>query len=69
VRIRIQSLEKMQMKAKFFTSKIQYGYQKTQNFKSVKKFLKIHKKGISKNGTEICTFSTFTHVRQTCFAK
>ncbi len=26
------------------------------------------KKVISKNVTEICTFSTFTHVRQTCFA-
>ncbi len=23
---------------------------------------------ISKNVTEICTFSTFTHIRQTCFA-
>jgi hypothetical protein len=26
------------------------------------------KKVISKNVTEICTFFTFTHVRQTCFA-
>jgi hypothetical protein len=35
----------------------------------LKKFLKyVPKKVISKNVTEICTFSTFTHVRQTCFA-
>jgi hypothetical protein len=27
-----------------------------------------HKKVISKNMTEICTFFTFTHVRQTCLA-
>jgi hypothetical protein len=34
-----------------------------------KKFLKnAHKKVISKNVTEIYTFFTFTHVRQTCFA-
>jgi hypothetical protein len=26
------------------------------------------KKVISKNVTKICTFSNFTHVRQTCFA-
>ncbi len=31
------------------------------DFESVKKI-------ISKNVTEICTFFTFTHVRQTCFA-
>jgi hypothetical protein len=35
----------------------------------LKKFLKnAPKKVISKNVTEICTFFTFTHVRQTCFA-
>jgi hypothetical protein len=28
----------------------------------------IPKKVISKNVTEICTFSTYTHVRQTCLA-
>jgi hypothetical protein len=31
-------------------------------------FKKCAKKVCSKNLTEICTFSTFTHVRQTCFA-
>jgi hypothetical protein len=36
-----------------FSSKIQYGYQK---------------KVVSKNMLEIYTFSTFTYVRQTCFA-
>jgi hypothetical protein len=35
--------------------------------KVLKKFTKI--KVIGKNMmTEICTFSTFTHIRQTCFA-
>ncbi len=39
------------------------------DFKSVKKVLKkCTKKVISKNVTEKCTFFTFTHVRQTCFA-
>jgi hypothetical protein len=39
------------------------------DFKSVKKtFKKCTKKVISKNMTKICTFSTFTHVHQTCFA-
>ncbi len=34
-----------------------------------KSFEKMHpKKVISKNVTEICTFFTFTYVRQTCFA-
>jgi hypothetical protein len=34
-----------------------------------KSFKKIYKKKvINKNVMEICTFSTFTHVRQTCFA-
>jgi hypothetical protein len=33
----------------------------------LKKFLKnVPKKGISKNVTEICTISTFTHLCQTC---
>ncbi len=46
--------------------------QNMQNFTLIsnplKKFLKnVQKKVISKNVTEICTFSTFTHVRQTCF--
>ncbi len=39
------------------------------DFKSVKK--KIYKNApknvLSKNVIEICTFLTFTHVRQTCF--
>jgi hypothetical protein len=44
----------MQIRAKtFFLEKFNYGY---------------NKKNISKNVTEICTFSTFTHDRQTCFA-
>jgi hypothetical protein len=56
-----------------FSYKIQYGYKKTQNFMLIsnpfKKFFKnVPKKVISKNVTKICTFSTFTHVRQTCFA-
>jgi hypothetical protein len=39
------------------------------DFNPLKKFLKMHqKKVISKNVTEMCTFFTFTHVRQTCFA-
>ncbi len=47
--------------------------QKTQNFTLIsnplKKFWKnLQKKVISKNETEKCTFFTFTHVRQTCFA-
>ncbi len=38
------------------------------DFKSVEKFVKnLQKKVISKTVTEICTFSTFTHVRRTCF--
>jgi hypothetical protein len=38
------------------------------DFKSIKKFLKnVPKNVISKNVTEICTFSTFTHVRQNLF--
>jgi hypothetical protein len=39
------------------------------DFESVEKVLKkCAKKVISKNVTEICTFFTFTLVRQTCFA-
>jgi hypothetical protein len=39
------------------------------DFKSVEKvFKKFTKKVLSKTLTEICTFSTFTHVGQTCFA-
>ncbi len=39
------------------------------DFESVEKVLKnVPKKVISKNVTEKCTFYTFTHVRQTCFA-
>jgi hypothetical protein len=34
----------------------------------LKNFLKMHKKVISKNVTKICTFYTFTHVRQSYFA-
>ncbi len=48
------------------------GIKKTQNFTLIlnllKKFKKNTKKVISKHVTEICTFFTFTHVRQTCFA-
>ncbi len=33
-----------------------------------KVFKNVPKKAISKNVMKICTFSTFTHVRQTCFA-
>ncbi len=48
-------------------------YQKTQNFTLIsnplEKCEKIYpKKVISKNVTEICTFPTFTHVFQLCFA-
>ncbi len=58
---------------KIVFEKNQKKYHKTQNFtltsNSLKKFYKyLPKKVISKNVTEICTFSTFTHVRQTCFA-
>ncbi len=49
-------MQKVLIRAK----KIQYGYQKTQKMNL--------KKVISKNMMEICTFFTFTHVRQTCFA-
>jgi hypothetical protein len=61
VRLGIQSFEKMLIRAK----KIQYEYQKTQNFMLIsnplKKFLKnVQKKVISNNVTEIHTFSTFT---------
>ncbi len=63
LRICYQSLKKVQIRAKknFFLSKIQYGYQKIQNFTLIsnplKKFWKnAHKKVISKNVTEICTF-------------
>jgi hypothetical protein len=61
------------MRATFFPSNMQYGHQKTQNFTLIsnplKKFIKnAHKKVSGKNVTEICTFSTFTHVRHTCFA-
>ncbi len=39
------------------------------DFKSAETVLKnVPKKVISRIGTKICTFSTFTHVRQTCFA-
>ncbi len=56
----------------FFSSKIQFGY-KTRRiscwFKIRWKSKKtVPKKVISKNAMEICTFSAFTHVRQTCFA-
>jgi hypothetical protein len=62
VRICIPSLEK-----------IQYWYEKTQNFtlmsNALKKFFKQEaKKVISKNVIETCTSSTFTHVGQTSFA-
>jgi hypothetical protein len=58
---------------KFCLQKFNMGIKKTQKFtlisNPVKKFLKnVPKKVLSKNVTEICTFSTFTHVRQICFA-
>jgi hypothetical protein len=34
----------------------------------LKSFEKMHTKKLLANMTEICTFFTFTHVRQTCFA-
>ncbi len=50
------------------------GIKKKQNFTLIsnplKKFWKnAPKKVISKNVTKICTFFTFTYVRQTCFAR
>ncbi len=50
-----------------FSMNNQKRYKKTLILNPLKKFLKIFKKGISKNVTEICTFSTFTHVRQITF--
>ncbi len=70
----IQSLEKMLRRAKkFFLQKFNMVIKKTQNFRLISNALKknlknVPKKVISQNVTEICTFSTFTHVRQTCFA-
>ncbi len=53
--------------------KIKKRYKKTQNFMLIsnplKKFRKnVPKKVNRKNVTEICTFSTFIHVSQTCFS-
>jgi hypothetical protein len=58
------------MTFKFFSSKKVSKNAKFQaDFKSVGKVLKkFTKKVISKHVTEICTFSTCTHVCQTCFA-
>jgi hypothetical protein len=57
---------------KFFFEKIKKGVKNAEfhaDFESVEKVLKnVSKKVISKNVTEKCTFFTFTHVRQTCFA-
>jgi hypothetical protein len=69
VRINIQRFEKMLIRA----TKIQDGYKKNAefhaDFKSVKKVVKkCTKKVICKNLMEICIYSIFTHVRQTCFA-
>jgi hypothetical protein len=65
VRICIQSLEKNANKRKMDMKHAEFHT----DLKSVKKvFQKCTKKVISKNVMEICTFFSFTHVRQTCFA-
>ncbi len=52
----------------FFIKKAIKNIEFQADFKFEKVVKKFTKKVISKNVTEICTFSTFTHVRQTCFA-
>jgi hypothetical protein len=75
LRICNQSLKKglIWPKKKFFFEKIKKCVKKRRisrcfriRWKSFKKMYQ--KKVISKNVTEKCTFFTFTHVRQTCFA-
>ncbi len=65
----LQSLKKVLIWPKLIFLKSR----KTKNFtltsNPFQRFLKnVQKKVISKNVMKICTFSTFTHVRQTCFA-
>jgi hypothetical protein len=69
----MQSLEKVLTRAKrFFKFKKAIWVSKTQNLtlisKPLKKFLKKYTKVIGKSVMAICTFFTFTHVRQTCLA-
>ncbi len=71
----LQSLQKVLIwPQKNFLGKKSKKISKTQNFTLIlkirwKSFEKMNqKKVIIKNVTEICTFFTFTHVRQTCFA-
>ena len=69
-----QSVQKVLKRAKKNLSKNSVWVSKNAEFhadfesveKSVEKIFQ--KKVISKNVTEKCTFFTFTHVRQTCFA-
>ena len=75
LRICSQSSKKVLIwpKKKFFltkSKKVSKNAEFHADFESVKKgFKKLYqKKVISKNVTEKCTFFTFTHVRQTCFA-
>ena len=72
LRVWLQSLKKVLIWPYIFFFN-QKRFQKMQNFMLIsnplKKFWKMHtQKVISKNVTEICTFFTFTYVRQTCFA-
>jgi hypothetical protein len=56
---------------KIFLSKIQFGYKKNAEFHTdFESVEKVFKKCTNKKllVTEICTFLTFTHVRQTCVA-
>ncbi len=73
LRICNQSVQKVLIRAKTFFFLINMGIKKRRISRWFrirwKSFEKMHpKKVISKNVTEICTFFTFTHVRQTCFA-
>ncbi len=74
MRICNQSIQKVLIRPKKdFIQKFNLVINKTQNFTLIpnplRKFRKnAQKKVICKNVTEICTFVTFTHVRQTCFA-
>jgi hypothetical protein len=71
LRICNQSLQKVLIRAKKISciQKIQFGYQKTQNFKSVEKVLQKmhHKKVISKNMMEKTLFFTFYSCSSTSF--
>jgi hypothetical protein len=69
----LQSLKKVLIwPKKIIFEKNRKRYQKTQNFTLISNPLKnfqknVPKKVIRRNVAKICTFSTFTHVRQTCF--